>query len=171
MGADEPKWGKTSTGSESTSLPRFLVVGLLLLSGTLILRVAFSSEGEAPKLNPKDEARLAKKLREIDDAEQYALVAKSDGWYPCQNNGFQTYFLKTGEVWKYGVTTKGQLGRYKGAYLYNNKVIYLIQFRGNIAECLKMEQINLFMYPFLPENLARPLELQLPRPPYNPIMN
>lgn len=170
MGAEQPKRGKTFTATKISFLA-LLEAAALLVALVIFTKVYLNGEIEMPKLKPKDEARLAKKLREIDDAEQYALVANCNGWYPCQNNGFQTYYLKMGEVWKYGVTTKGELGRYKGGFLFRNKVIYLVQFRGNIAECLKMEQIMLFMYPFLPENLARPVKLQLPRPPYNPIMH
>jgi len=170
MGAEQPNWGETSNGTQSKTFLLLIVVGLLLLSGALILKVVFNSEGEASKLSPKEEAKLQKRLKEIDDAEQYALLAKNDGFYPCIINGLKPYYLKTGEVWKYGVTTKRERGRYTMKFLVHNDVLYLVQFRGNIAECLKMEQIKLFMYPFLPENLARPLELQLPRPPYNPIM-
>ncbi len=170
MGAEQPKQDKTNPESQSNSLSRILGIVLLASTVVMILRIAFPSDGEVPKLKPKDAARLEKKLREIDDAEQYALVARSDGLYACLN-GPPTYYLKTGEIWRYGVTTKGELGRYKGKFLIQNNVIYTVQFRGNVAECLKQEQINLFMYPYLPENLARPIELRLPRPPYNPIMN
>ena len=168
MGAEQPNLEKVS--NETRKLPFLIMVGLLLLSGAIILKVTFTNESEASKLGPKEEAKLQKRLKEIDDAEQYALLAKNDGFYPCIINGFKPYYLKAGEVWKYGVTTKSERGRYSIKFLVHNDVLYLVQFRGNIAECLKMEQIKLFMYPFLPENLARPLELQLPRPPYNPIM-
>ncbi|MBL7782720.1 MAG: hypothetical protein JNM22_15950 [Saprospiraceae bacterium] len=170
MGAEQPKQEKTGTEAPPRKMYSIRVLALVILAGALILRIAFPNEGEVPNLRPKDAARLEKKLREIDDAEQYALVARSDGLYACLN-GPPTYYLKTGEVWRYGVTTKGELGRYKGKFLIQNNVIYTVQFRGNIAECLKQEQIKLFMYPYLPENLARPIELRLPRPPYNPIMN
>jgi len=32
------------------------------------------------QLDPKEEAKLQKRLKEMDDLEQYALVAKMDGW-------------------------------------------------------------------------------------------
>lgn len=51
-----------------------------------------------------------------------------------------------------------------------HNVIYVVEFKGNVAECLIQEQIKLFNYPYLPENLARLPENQLPRPPFNPIM-
>ncbi len=163
---------KETQNSKPGPKPMMLVLSMLILfvSVVLALRVLFSSEEDAPKLSPKDNARLAKKLREIDDAEQYALIARYDGLYPCLHSGFQLYHLNTGNVWKYGVTTKGEKGRYSPQFLLKNDVIYQVQFKGNIAECLKQEQIRLFLYPLLPENLSRPPERRLPRPPYNSIM-
>ena len=118
----------------------------------------------------KDQKNLEKRLKEIDDSEQYALVAITEGWYPCLHSGRTTYYLKAGEVWKYGVTSKGKLGRYPITFLSENMVDYVVEFKGNYSECLKQEQIKLYSYPYLPENLARLPPDRLPRPPYNHIM-
>lgn len=152
--------------------PSFVVVTAIicLIAVALFKRINFSDEGEMPKLNPKEEERLQKRLKEIDDSEQYALVARTDGWYPCLHSRRPTYYLLVGEVWKYGVTSKGAVGRYKSDFFLENHVSYVVQFNGNLAECLKQEQIRLFSYPYLPENLARPPEERLSRPPYNAIM-
>lgn len=152
-------------------VPQLLIWAVALLAVVALLSKLVSVMGnEAPKLKPKEEAKLEKRLKEIDDSEQYALVATTDGFYPCLHSGRTTYYLLTGEVWKYGVTSKGEFGRYGASFLVKNKVSYIVEFKGNIAECLKMEQIKLFGYPYLPENLARSPEERLPRPPYNPIM-
>lgn len=169
MGAPKPQIERTERKSPPIISALLLGAVVLFLFITLLSRI-FTGEIEAPKLKPKEDAKLQKRLKEIDEAEQYALLAKADGWYQCLHSGKPTYYLRTGEVWKYGVTTKGELGRYQTRFLLRNNVIYLVEFRGNIAECLKQEQIKLFFYPFLPENLARPPEMRLPRPPYNPIM-
>ena len=145
--------------------PAVLLIGFLLFSEGSFLGKTTTSE-----LSPKEAAKLEKKLKEIDDSEQYALVAASDGFYPCLHSGRITYYLLAGEIWKYGVTSKGQFGRYSASFLLKNNVSYIVQFKGNLSECLKQEQIKLFNYPYLPENLARPLKNRLPRPPYNPIM-
>lgn len=167
MGADKPVIKERASSSRTIIL---LPVGVAILIVVALFRTLdFTAVGGHSPLSPKEELKLQKRLKEIDDSEQYALVAKMDGYYACLN-GPPTYYLKAGEIWKYGVTTKGELGRYKGKFLFQNNVTYIVQFRGNIAECLQQEQIKLFMYPYLPENLARPTELQLPRPPYNPIM-
>lgn len=148
---------------------------MLLLGAAAVLAAIILFQTEFAELRPGEASRLWKRLREIDDSEQYALVAAVNGMYPCLHSGRTTCYLSAGEVWKYGVTSKGVLGRYTADFLYKNKVSYLIQFKGNYAECLKQEQIKLYHYPYLPENLARPPEARppearLPRPPYNPIL-
>ena len=170
MGADRPQAGKPDTQT-STPLPLLLVAAaVLLVAIALFPKMDFSGEYKAPKLSPQDEAKLQKRLKEIDDSEQYALVARDDGWYSCLHSGRTTCYLKIGEVWKYGVTSKGKFGRYSASFLLRNKVFYMVQFKGNFSECLKQEQIKLFNYPNLPENLARLPSERLPRPPYNPVM-
>ena len=169
MGAEKPQIEKPSAKSK-TPLPIAFIWGFLLLIGLLSLPVTDQQpQSPAPDLHPKDQAKLEKRLKEIDDSEQYALIATVDGWYPCLHSGHTTFYLLTGEVWKYGVTSKGEFGRYAASFLLKNRVTYLVQFKGNFAECLKQEQIQLFNYPYLPESLARPMAERLPRPPYNPI--
>lgn len=143
------------------------VASILLIAGVIISELSFSGDKGVSLLSPRDEAKLQKRLKEIDDAEQYALIANEDGWYPCNHPGRTTFYLLAGEVWKYGTTTKGQFGRYSISYLEERNVFYFIQFRGTIAECLKEEQRKLFNYPYLPENLVRPEKDRLLRPPYN----
>lgn len=169
MGAERPQNDQTP-GKILT--PRLLqLVGLALcLVVALFRNIVFEWIQGEPRLSPKDQARLERKLREIDDSEQYALIAIADGWYACLHSGRKTFYLKTGEVWKYGVTSKGEFGRYKGGFLVSNNVSYVTEFKGTYSECLKQEQIKLFNYQFLPENLARPLGEHLPRPPFNPVM-
>ncbi|GEM_PF-382189 len=170
MGADRPQTKHRDTKSQSI-LPLLLLGGtILLFFGVLVFKIYNTGEYEAPKLSPEAQAKLEKRLKEIDDSEQYALLASMNGWYPCLHSGHSTYYLLAGEVWKYGVTSKGEFGRYRTNFLTQNKVSYLIEFKGTFSECLKQEQIKLYFYPFLPENLARPEAERLPRPPYNPIM-
>lgn len=167
MGADKPQLKKDDTETRRSFLPIFLGAAIFVVAVVLFSKMTFDEEGKLPKLNPQDEAKLQKRLNEIDDAEQYALVANENGWYPCNHPGRATFYLKAGEVWKYGTTTKGQFGRYSIKYLKAMNVFYIIQFQGTVAECLKEEQRKLFNYPYLPENLARPVKDRLPRPPYN----
>ncbi len=167
MGAERPQVRRANT-RDQTPLPIvFLWVFLLLIAAAIF---PGEEKNEAPGLKPKEKAKLDKRLREIDDSEQYALMATIDGWYPCLHSGRTTYYLLVGEVWKYGVTSKGKFGRYSKDFLLENNVSYVVEFKGNFSECLKQEQIKLFNYPYLPESLARPVVERLQRPPYNSIM-
>ena len=147
----------------------FVILAAGILAIALFPKIGFEEEYGRPKLHPKEEERLLKRLMEIDDSEQYALIATKGGWYPCLHSGHTIYYLHAGEIWKYGVTSKGRIGRYTLKFLVQNQVVYHVQFKGTFSECLKQEQIKLFHYPYLPENLARPATERLPRPPYNPI--
>lgn len=170
MGAEKPTIRELTPETPSPAPTQAVKIVLWVLALAAGLGVYFFGEHEGAQLSPKAAEKLQQRLKEIDDSEQYALVAAAPGFYPCLHSGSATFFLKAGEVWKYGVTSKGQFGRYSAVFLARNNVSYVVEFRGNMAECLKQEQIKLFNYPFLPENLARPKEQQLPRPPYNPIM-
>lgn len=120
-----------------------------------------------PKLKPFWRDRLERERREIEEAEQYALIARVSGMYPCYLCPSKRIFLKAGEVWKYGVTRKGQRGRYPESFLQANGLYYEIQFVGTYAQCLYEEKVKLYHYPLFPENLARPDSLKLLFPPGN----
>jgi len=147
-----------------------LIGGILLLICALKWRDVVEYVDGEPILKTKQKNELQRKLEELENVEQYALLARSDGWYPCLHSKLKTYYLRKNEVWKYGVTSKGEMGRYAPAFLPANKVYYYIQFTGTMSECLKEEQRKLFNYPTLPENLVREEENRLLRPPFNPIL-
>ena len=119
------------------------------------------------RLKPKREAERDKQMRKIDDAEQYALVADVPGYYECLHCPGKRIFLKINEIWKYGVTNQGGKQRYTTQFLEQRGLRYLVQLRGTYSQCLVEEKRNLFEYPLLPENLARPDSLQLVLPPGN----
>ena len=167
MGTDLTKVSKESPKRSTTYLPFLMAAIVLLVIVALFKRIDVINALGDMSLDPKEEAKLQKRLKEIDDSEQYALVAETDGYYPCLHSGQVTYFLHKGEVWKYGTTTKRQSGRYSFKFLNRMNVSYITQMEGTIAECLKEEQRKLFNYPYLPENLARPEQDQLIRPPFN----
>lgn len=171
MGADNPRPTFIPPEPEKKSLLPVIIAGtLFLIVCALKWRDVIEYFNGEPRLNSKHQQQLQKKLNELEEAEQYALVAVAEGWYPCLHSGRALYYLRPGEVWKYGVTAKGERGRYTSPFLQNNGVVYVIQFKGTMTECLQEEQRKLFAYPLLPENLAR-LELdRLLRPPYNPVL-
>ena len=107
-------------------------------------------------LSPERSGKLYKELDEIDNAEQYALVADVDGYYPCFScpDGSTTLYLYKGEVWKYGTTRKGEQNRYPGKSYGAPNLSFIVQFQGNFSACLKMEKIRIYNYPLLPGRRA-----------------
>ncbi|MEK7256965.1 MAG: hypothetical protein AAB316_19575 [Bacteroidota bacterium] len=124
-------------------------------------------EGDKPRLKKKRTAQLEKDIAAIRESVQYVLLAKSDGLYRCKRNQDGFIFLKKGEIWRYGVTRKGQKGRYSEDFLEVNNLVFRIQFNGRLDECLEQEKLKIYEYPLLPENIARlPTERQV-YPPGN----
>ncbi len=124
----------------------------------------YDGRGE-PKLAPWRQDDLDKELKQLHEAEQYALVATINGPFPCYNcKNSSIIFLHEGEIWKYGSTTKGEKGRYPGGLPFHG-LIYVIEYKGHILECLEQEKIKIYSYPLLPENLKR--DVPLIRPPGN----
>jgi hypothetical protein len=171
MGTEIPQFQPDQPAAKSKPVVPILIAGALFLIVCALKwqDVVEYVNGEA-KLTEKHQQQLKKKLDELEDAEQYALVAMADGMYPCLHSGRALYFLHAGEVWKYGVTSKGERGRYTSLFLQENAVLYIIQFKGTMTECLQAEQLKLFEYPILPENLIRLEANRLIRPPFNPIL-
>lgn len=138
------------------------LIGLILLSSFLVW---FGIQEPSKELDPQRAKKLEKELEELDNAEQYVLLASQNAWYPCfPCIEKKRIFLKRGQVWKYGVTRKGEAGRY-GKSLAQQKLLYVRQFQGTLQACLKQEKIKIYNYAVHPENLARTKPLI--RPPGN----
>ncbi len=129
--------------------------------------VAYVDENGNAKLKPERIQEVQQKIKEFDQSEQYVLLARKDGWYSCPHCERGTFFLKAGEVAKYGITRKGENKRYARDYMERMGLEYRIQFRGNYAECLKAELAQIAKYPILLENIRRQAHLRLARPPLN----
>ena len=144
----------------------WLCIALLIVGAVKFKEVVVWVDGK-PQLSEKRQAELDKRRKEIMDAEQYVLLAQSPGWYKCLHCVGGRIYLNHREVWKYGVTMKGEKGRYTKEFLSSRNLQYVVQFRGNYAECLLIEKEQIFAYPLLPENLRRPDKFKLVLPPGN----
>lgn len=153
------------TPSAPPRTPLFLLLAILTLV-LVFFGLHFSGDTEeAPDLLPDLKEKLERELFEIDHAQQYVLRATDDGNYPCYRcPGRTTIFLRRGEIWRYGVTRKGESGRYP-AGLADQHLFYQVEFEGNYAECLKQEKTKIYHYAIHPENLRR--SFRLDRPPGN----
>lgn len=143
-----------------------MVIGILMTEKKLPPGLITTPDGDI-SLSPERQAKLDRELEEIDNAVQYALVVTVDGLYPCYSctNGQKTIFLKFGEIYKYGVTRKGQEGRYPNGNYGAPNLLFVRQVIGTYSECLKAEKTMIYSYPLLPETQAR--DFILIRPPGN----
>lgn len=158
-----------SNGKSRWLLLLFIGIGAILLfneyKGTDFL--VEDEEGNL-QLSEKRQKKLEQKLKELEEAEQYALLAAKPGYYPCYScPESNLIFLLPAEVWKYGITTKGKNGRYKPKFIEDNNLLYVVQFEGSLQDCLIEEQIKIYNYALRPENLKR--DIPLKRPPGNKV--
>lgn len=109
--------------------------------------------------------KLDKALDDLSEAEQYALIVTKQGRFPCYSCPDSTMIkLFPGEVWRYGVTTKGVAGRYpKGLPFLSLE--FRTQFVETIQDCFMEERRKIYHYAALPENLKR--KRPIIRPPGN----
>ncbi len=140
-----------------------LFVGFLLMMAKKRPFLEFDADG-IPKLAPWRQEELERGMKKFDEAEQYVLEVALEGYYPCFHCEEKTIFLFKGEVWKYGVTINGELGRYPGG-LNEIGLVYFSEFKGTLSDCLKAEKRKIILYALLPENLKR--DVPLIRPPGN----
>lgn len=128
--------------------------------------IAYDEDGNVV-LAPHREQKKEKKLKEYQEAVQYALLAVRSGNYVCYNcPDTNLIFLNAGEVWKYGFTTKGT-ARYQQNFYRKFGLEFFPQLEGSIQECMEEEIRKIYDYPKLPEARARPVVLE--RPPGNKV--
>ena len=124
----------------------FCLQGDSISSPRTIDDIAISPEEAKALLNKMELEieRIQSKDRGNKPTEQYALVAKSDGYYPNVRTG-KGFYLARGDVWKYGQTSDPN-GRYDSSYLENLNLVKVWEFSGTTEECLIMEKIKLYGY-------------------------
>lgn len=145
-------------------------------AGVLALMTLVTASVVSLERNEKRLELITKILREhfTPVCEQYALVARKSGYYPCFECETRQIFLEERHIWRYGFAGEGgEKARYPTGTYYKDDVWHLTrqeleytpQFRGVKWRCL-IEEINKIIdYPDLPEARAR--EIKLIRPPGN----
>ncbi len=118
------------------------------------------------QLHPNRLRKLRRDIENLNDAEQYVLKVRFNGWFPCLSCPYRdSIFLYKNELWKYGVTINGEVGRY-GTQLLEQGLLYNRQYSGTIEQCMIEERKKIIGYPLLLENLKR--KQPIARPPGNP---
>ena len=118
------------------------------------------------QLHPNRLRKLQRDIENLNNAEQYVLKARYNGWFSCLSCPFRdSIYLYKNEVWKYGVTINGEVGRY-GNHLGAKGLMYDPEYTGTIEQCMIKERKKIIQYPLLEENLSR--KQPIARPPGNP---
>ncbi|MGB0930616.1 MAG: hypothetical protein ACPGVB_07565 [Chitinophagales bacterium] len=161
----KPKMPTPKHNPKPFLLPLFITAFMFILGTSDFDTFVVLKDDGTYELTDKRKGKLLNELADLEEAEQYALRAIRGGMYPCFSCLFSdSIFLYSGEIWKYGITTKGQNRRY-GRFLINMGLQYEIQYKGLLHDCLKEEKRKIYNYPLLPENLKRINKLG--RPPGN----
>jgi len=115
-----------------------IAVGTILMASRFVMSndevvpgIIVTPEGDLA-LSPERQAKLDKELGEVDNAEQYVLYATANTYYPCFTcpGGQKVIYLQIGQVWRYGITRKGERGRYPNQNYGVPFLAYVPQFWG-----------------------------------------
>lgn len=145
-------------------LQKASVVLLLVLLTTLLFMKVWDKGIEVD--SSEREKALTSRIERLQQAEQYALLALKNGYYPCSHCLKKWVWLNKDEVAKYGVSINSE-SRYTDEFLKENSVYYFMQYTGTLQGCLEEEAKKIYLYYSLPENMIR--EKSLARPPLNKI--
>lgn len=129
--------------------------------------VAYIDEHGEPQLKEWRILDIERQIEELKQAEQYVLLTVDDGFYLCYHCNSRACYLQQDMVWKYGVTRKGVSGRYTTKWLISMNLIYKVQYRGTLQECLIKEKEKIGSYPLHHDNMVRNIAERMARPPGN----
>lgn len=137
-----------------------------LLSMACIYMAIPKSWEEATRTAPDGTVSLAddwartieKKKSKFEKHDLYMLRAARDGYFLCKHCPTGKFFLKTGEVYRYGTTGEGQMGRgYNREWLNAYGLIYVRLITADLTTVKIAQTTSIGKYALSPENLARPL--------------
>lgn len=86
--------------------PLLFIIALVILSciGLATKHFIEKDKDGKPQLAEWRKEKLQQELNDLDEAEQYVLVAKRSGVFPCYSClNATTIYLNKWEIWKYGV--------------------------------------------------------------------
>lgn len=127
---------------------------------------------------------LQRKQQELEEEYVcYKLIANMNKYYDCPICFMNKFFLLEEEIIKYGITSKGEEGRYGNKYLIEQQISFIAIDSGSLQDMRALELELIGLYPLKEENQVRPgrkgviqrfkngeyivLRYKLARPPQN----
>ncbi|PHN01143.1 hypothetical protein [Flavilitoribacter nigricans] len=152
--------------TKSNRFPLGLILVGLLITGIFIYMSIPKKWEDATKVGDDGAVTLSddwagtveRKQDQYANQELYALTAVIDSYFLCQHCPTGKFFLKTGEIYRYGTTgiTQNKRG-FNEKWLNRHKLNYVYLQMGDLATIKTREAALIGAYAVLPENLARPI--------------
>ncbi len=152
-----------------------LILGGFVVTGAIIYwaipkdwnDAARQNEDGTYSLQQEWERTIEKKKEKHQMQDLYVLIATKNAYYSCNHCPTGNFFLKKGEVFRYGTTGNGQIGRgFNEGWLNTNLLDYVLVETGDLATIKAKEATLIGSYAILPENLRRPLPGSSSSKPY-----
>jgi hypothetical protein len=119
------------------------------------------------RLSKKWEETILRKQRKVRKHRLYVLVASTNGYFQCPHSPTGKFYLKAGEVYRYGTTGETFAARgYSKRWLAVHNLTLISIMEGDLATVVAEQTLLIGSYPLLPENLQRPLTSDLNATPY-----
>lgn len=110
------------------------------------------------RLSEKWEKTILRKKKKIKKHRLYVLVATQNGYFDCPHSPTGKFYLKKGEIYRYGTTGETTVGRgYSETWLIKNNLTFKVIMEGDLATVTLAQTTLIGQYPLLPENMQRPL--------------
>jgi hypothetical protein len=158
-------YGTSHKGKAYLSSKPILV--LLAMSLGIIIYMAIPKTWEEAVTQKEDgsyglsktwERTVTRKVEKIKKHRLYALIATNDGYFECAHSLVGKFYLKAGEIYRYGTTGETTIGRgYSEIWLIRNNLSFKIILEGNLTLVMAEQAALIGSYPLMPENMLRPL--------------
>jgi len=110
------------------------------------------------RLSKKWERAIWRKEEKIKKHRLYVLVAIQNGYFDCPHSPTGKFYLKEGEIYRYGTTGESTVGRgYSETWLIKNNLTFKVIMEGDLTTVTLAQTTLIGQYPLLPENMQRPL--------------
>lgn len=110
------------------------------------------------RLSKKWERVISRKEEKIKKHRLYILMAIRNGYFDCSHSPTGKFYLKGGEIYRYGTTGETTVSRgYSETWLIKNNLTFKVIMESDLTTITLAQTTLIGQYPLLPENMQRPL--------------